>query len=127
MSTQTDWLDVSPAETEQTVQHLEQEMGTPKEFQIAQLVQVIQGQLDQAMLKPNGWLEVACIDCEHVETFFGPVSQFAVELNKLGWAADSVERATASCRSCSNADPNLTDREIWEDQAVYAARKGEQG
>lgn len=118
-------LEYSPEETKRTIESLEYEMGSPEEYQVSQLVKVIKGQRELSMLPENGWRDIFCIDCDKSETFFGPVEQFAEELIKLRWAVDSVDRSTAVCPACQNSEPELTERELWEDEAVYAARKGE--
>lgn len=116
-----DYLEFTEEERQQTIESLAVEMGSPEEYQVSQLIQVIKGQHEGP---DNGWWDSFCLEDDgHHEVSNGETLQeFAGRLVVLGWAVESLERFQLLCPVCINREPELTERELWEDQAVYAAR-----
>lgn len=82
------------------------------------LIRVVVGQRELAELPESNWSEIACIDCDKLEVSDGKESleSFAERLIELGWAVDNVDRATAICRACSNAEDEATYASQYEDE-----------
>lgn len=121
-----DYLEFTAEERQQTIQSLNNEMGSPEEYQVSQLIQVIKGQHE--CITDHGWWDIWCVeDDAHTECFQGTVEEFAARLVKDGWEVDSIERFTAICPSCINREPEVSEEEERMDALVYQYRKGEQG
>lgn len=125
MDTMRNYLTYSPEETKRTIESLELEMGTPEEYQVSQLIQVIRAWHEGP---DNGWWEVWCLDCDQSsKSFHGSIEDAAARFIQDGWVVDSLERFTVLCKPCANYESPVSEREAWEDEKVYEMRKGEQG
>lgn len=86
---------------------------------VGELIIVLSGQFEMTDLPFNGWWDIWCVEDEsHHETFKGTISEFAEKLERLGWAADSLERYTAICKACSNAPDPFTYTAQYQDEEV---------
>ncbi len=121
-NTTTDWLTLAPDEQEQIRRQLERDV-------IAELAQVIRGQREEAGLPDNGWWDAWCIETDsHCDVFQGSVEDFAAKLFKDDWYVVDLKQNQVMCPACrDDTGPELTERELWLDEKVYAAHKGEQG
>lgn len=126
----TDYLTYTEEERQQTIQSLTYEMGSPEEYQVSQLIQVIRGQREEAELPEiqYGWFDLFCHEDDgHSDCYQGTIEGFAAKLLKGGWTVYDLDRNKATCYACANYESPVSEREAWEDEKVYEMRKGEQG
>lgn len=99
-----DYFTYTKEETAETARVLELQMGTPAQYrltQLTELIQVIRGQHEE--LTDNGWWEVWCVDCDRSsESFKGSIEEAAAHFLPK-WAVLDLDRSQAICSECSNA------------------------
>lgn len=74
--------------------------------EVLRFIQVICDQHEG--LADNGWQDIWCLNCDAQETQKMSPVEFAEHVVKLGWAVDSLKRATALCPKCVDP-PESTD------------------
>lgn len=90
-------------------------MSTLLELEISKqqsdLITVVRAQHE--CITDHGWWDVWCVEDEaHHETHHGTLEEFTARLVGMGWDVESLERSTAICPACQNA----------EDESHYAAQ-----
>lgn len=116
------WLTYTPEEKAETVRSLELEMGTPAQYrltQLTELIQVVKGQREEAELPElqYGWFDLFCFECGDGDCFQGTIEEAAAHFLPE-WAVMDLDRSQAICKTCSNAPSNDT----WASQ--YESNEG---
>jgi hypothetical protein len=101
-----DYLTYTEEERAATVASLTAEMGSPAEYRLTQLtemIQVIKGQQEQAELPEIqfGWFDIFCHECGDGDCYQGTVEDAAAEFLPK-WAVLDLDRSQAICKTCSN-------------------------
>jgi hypothetical protein len=92
--------------------------------QVWQFMLIVTGQREVAGLRDNGWHTAFCVEDDgHMETALCSLEAFANQLVDEGWGIESLERSQAICPKCQQVEPELSERDEWEDAKVYEARK----
>ena len=81
------------------------------------LIRVVIAQSEECELPDNGWKQIWCLDCDKCsDPFQGSLENFVDQIIKDGWAVHSVDKGTAICHACSNAQDEATYASQYEDE-----------